>query len=149
MIDTSEQLWLEAQVPADLIGRIHPGDRVQVADGPIGKVISIGGALDRMTRSATMLAEVPPRSGLVAGQMTAVSIIRPAAASGLEVPATSVAWIGEGNAVFVRNDTGFVVVPVRLKGKTTAAATIEGDLTPGQMVAASGLSQLENLIPRE
>lgn len=149
VIDTSEQLWLEAQVPADLIGRIHPGDRVQVADGPIGKVISIGRALDRMTRSATMLADVPPRSGLVAGQMIAVSIIRPSASGGLDVPATSVAWIGESNAVFVRNEKGFNVVPVKLRGKTTSAATIEGDLTPGQMVAASGLSQLENLIPRE
>jgi cobalt-zinc-cadmium efflux system membrane fusion protein len=88
-----------------------------------------------------------PASLLADGR--SVSIIRPAVSGGLDVPAASVAWIGEGNAVFVRNETGFNVVPVKLRGKTTSAATIEGDLTPGQMVAASGLSLLENLIPRD
>jgi cobalt-zinc-cadmium efflux system membrane fusion protein len=38
------------------------------------------------------------------------------------------------------------VLPVRLKGKTLHAATIEGALSSGQQVAVSGLAQLENMM---
>lgn len=148
-IDASDELWLEAQVPADLVGRIRTGDTVQVIGGPVGKVVSIGGSLDKMTRSATMLASVPANSGLLPGQMVTLSVLRPTETGGLEVPASAVAWIGEQHTVFVRNVAGFTLTPVTLRGKSPLGATVAGDLSPGQQVAATGLPQLEFLAAGE
>ncbi len=148
-IDASEELWLEAQVPVDLVGRVRPGDNIQVIDGPQGKVVSIGGSLDRMTRSATMLASVPAKSGLMPGQMVTMTILKPTETGGLTVPPTAVAWVDNQNGVFVRNATGFKLVPVTLRGESPLGATISGDGAIGQQVAASGLPQLEKMLAGE
>ena len=145
-VDVSGELWLEAQIPAELVWRIKPGDAVQVVDGPVGKVVSVGGSLDKMTRSATMLASVPANSRLLPGQMVTLSVVRPTETGGLEVPAAAVAWIGDEHAVFVRSDNGFTLTPVTLRGKSPLAATISGNLSAGQLVAASGLPQLESMM---
>lgn len=145
-IDTSNELWIEAQVPSDLVGRIQLGDKVQVINGPTGKVVSLAGSLDRMTRSAALLASVPGNSGLLAGAMVTVSLLRTTEMGGLDVPASSVAWIDAHPAVFVRSDAGFTLQPVTLRGKSPVGATVAGNLTPGQHVAASSLPQLESML---
>lgn len=143
------EVWVEAQVPADLVTRIRPGDTVQVLDGPQGTVVSISGALDRTTRSALMLASVPVDSGLLPGQMVTLSVLRPTETGGLDVPATAVAWIDRSHAVFVRNDAGFTLTPVTLRGKSPTSATVAGNVLPGQQVAVSGLPQLEAMLAGE
>ncbi len=153
-VDVSGELWLEAQIPAELVWRIKPGDAVsvvggQVIEGLAGKVVSVGGSLDKMTRSATMLASVPANSRLLPGQMVTLSVARPTETGGLEVPAAAVAWIGDEHAVFVRSDNGFTLTPVTLRGKSPVAATVSGNLTAGQRVAASGLPQLESMMTEE
>jgi RND family efflux transporter MFP subunit len=148
-IDASEDIWLEAQVPAEIVARVRPGDKVQVIDGPEGKIVSIGGSLDRMTRSAMMLASVPAKSGLMPGQMVTLTILKSTETGGLTVPPTAVAWINDQNGVFVRNKAGFKLVPVTLRGKSPLEATISGGITPGQQVAASGLPLLERMLAGE
>lgn len=149
MLDTSGELMIEAQVPADLVSRIRPGDLVQVVDGPEGKVISIAGSLDRMTRSARMLASVPAGSGLMAGQMIAVSVVQQAATGSLSVPETAVARLKNQHGVFVRNDTGFALVPVRVAGRSLTDVTILGDVPANAQVASSGLPELEQMLGGE
>lgn len=144
--DVSHNIWVQAQVSADLVSKIHRGDKIQVVDGPEGTVVSIGGSLDKMTRSATMLASLPEGSGLLEGQMVTVSILRTAVTGSLEVPATSVSWINKRHAVFVRQKEGFRVATVTLRGKSPTSATVIGDLAAGEMVAASGLPQLESML---
>lgn len=148
-IGSSDEVWIEAQVPAGLVTRIRPGDAVQVIDGPVGTVVSISGSLDRATRSASMLASVPVGAGLLPGQMVTLSIMRPTETGGLDVPAAAVAWIDETHAVFVRSDSGFTLTPVTLRGKSPMGATVAGDVLPGQEVAASGLPQLEAMLAGE
>lgn len=148
-IDGSDELWIEAQVPSELVARVRPGDTVQVVNGPGGKVMSIGGSLDRMTRSAMMLSSVPANSGLRSGQMVTLTILKPTETGGFTVPPAAVAWINEKASVFVRNDTGFKLVPVTLRGKSSLGATISGEVTLGQQVAASGLPQLEKMLAGE
>lgn len=148
-LSSSPEVWIEAQVPANLATRIRPGDTVQVIGGPAGKVISISGSLDRTTRSAAMVASVPAGSGLLPGQMVTISVLRPTETGGLEIPATSLAWIGETYVVFVRSDAGFTAIPVTVRGKSPLGATVAGAMERGQQVAASGLPQLEAMLAGE
>lgn len=149
VIDTSDELWVEAQLPASLIGKVRPGDSIRLEGGAKGKVLSVGHTLDPKTRSATLTGTVPASAGLVPGQMVTLSIHREAAVSGVDVPAQALVWLSGAPSVFVRIATGFAVLPVTLKGKTLHAATIEGALAAGQKVAVSGLAQLENMIGAE
>ncbi|MGI9403456.1 MAG: efflux RND transporter periplasmic adaptor subunit [Hyphomicrobium sp.] len=149
VLDTSDELWVEAQLPASTIGKVRPGDGIYLDGGVAGKVLSVGHTLDPKTRSATLIGTIPTSAGLVMGQMVTLSIHREAAVAGLDVPAQSVVWVAGTPSVFVRTGSGFTVLPVNLKGKTQQGATIEADLTPGQKVAVSGLAQLENMIAGE
>lgn len=145
-IDTSKDLWLDVQLPAHLVDRLQVGDDIQVVDGPVGKVISIGRNIDKTTRSVRLLAAVPAGSGLLPGQMVKLSLLHTSPTGALRVPASAVAWIGGEYAVFSRSAEGFTVKPVSLRGKTLDAATISGDLAAGDKVAATGLPQLEAIL---
>lgn len=145
-LSLSDEIWIEAQVSADLVTKIRPGDKVQVVDGPVGVVVSIGGSLDKLTRSATLLARLPKDSGLLRGQMVTISVMRDTITGSLDIPATAVSWINERHAVFVRENKGFRLATVSVKGRSQKHATVTGDLAVGEMVAASGLPQLEFLL---
>lgn len=148
-VDSSSELSIEVQVPANLVARIHPGDKIQVIDGPEGTVISVGGSLDRMTRSAALIASVPANSGLMPGQMVTLSVQRAAEVGGLAVPATAVARIAGQDTVFIRTNDGFKLVPVTLRGRSPFGATVAGEIAPDAKVAASGLPQLEQMLAGE
>jgi cobalt-zinc-cadmium efflux system membrane fusion protein len=148
-ISTSDELWIEAQLPADLVQRVKPGDAIDIGGLLTGTVLSVGGTLDPITRSATLLATVPPGSPLIAGQLVSVTLQRPPETGSFEVPAAAVAWIGNAHAVFRRSDNGFSLVPVEVKGKSRTAATIVGSLQADQEIASSGLPQLEALLSAE
>jgi cobalt-zinc-cadmium efflux system membrane fusion protein len=149
LVDTSDELWVEAQLPASLIGKVRPGDSIRLGEGATGKVLSVGHSIDAKTRSAQLIGSIPASSGLVVGQMVMLSIHREAALGGFDVPAQSVVWLAGTPSVFVRTENGFVVLPVSLKSKTLIGATVEGDLRAGQKVAVTGLAQLENMISGE
>jgi len=150
LVDTSDQLWLQAQLPGQMVGKVAVGDEVELPDGNGGKVISVGISLDPVTRSATLLAEIPARGDLVTGQATTISIVRPANASEFEIAADAIAWIGQTPIVFVRTAGGFLPVRVAVKGRTADRATVEAEgLRPGQKLATNGLAQLEKLMTEE
>jgi cobalt-zinc-cadmium efflux system membrane fusion protein len=145
VVDTGEGLWAQAQVPANLIQAIRVGDEVETANGAKGRVISVGIALDPLTRSVPMIAELPAAAALLSGQMTTLTVRRAFIGAGLEAPADAVAWIDGIPRVFARTNTGFNLVSVKLRGQGSRLVTLEGDLQPGQRVAASGLAQLEQM----
>ncbi len=149
ILDTSEELWIEAQLPASLMGKVRPGDNISLEGGAAGKVLSVGHTLDPKTRSAKLIGSIPTSAGYFVGQMVTLSIHREAQIGGLDVPPEAVVWVGGTPSVFVRTEGGFSVLPVKVRGKTLRAATIEADLAPGQKVAVSGLAQLENMIGSE
>jgi len=144
-IDTSNELWVRVQVPADIIALVKPGDVVQISNGSEGRVVSVGDSLDRTTRSSVMYAAIPADSHLFSGQIVSVSILRSTVTGAVNVPASAVVRIGDQPAVFVRNQVGFSLVPVQLRGKSSNVATISGPVTSDAQVAASGLPQLERL----
>jgi cobalt-zinc-cadmium efflux system membrane fusion protein len=148
-VDTSNKLWVEVQVPASVVELIKPGSAIQIVGGPKGHVVSVGTSLQRMTRSALLYAAIPASSGLLVGQLVTVQLQRPAVPGAVSVPANAVARIAGQSAVFVRNDSGFTIKTVELRGQSADAATIVGDLPPDARVAASGLPQLEQMLQGE
>ena len=146
IIDTSDELWIQAQLPASFVGRIAEGDDITVANGITGRVISVGSSLDPVSRSATLLARLPEGSGYVAGQMVALTVSKPATKDALSVPAQSITRIAGTPTVFLRAGDGFVATPVSIRGKTAETATIEGAIRPGQEVAVTGIVQLEKIL---
>lgn len=148
-IDSSDELWVEVQLPATLVGRVAPGDRVRIENGPEGNVLSVGRSLDTLTRSAKLTASVPANSGLVPGQIVSVSIVQRAAPGAFSVPASAVVRVGEADNVFVRNTLGFSLVSVEVHGRSQSSATILADIPRGAHVAASGIPQLEQLLGAE
>jgi cobalt-zinc-cadmium efflux system membrane fusion protein len=148
-VDTSNKLWVEVQVPASVVELIKPGSAIQIVGGPKGHVVSVGTSLQRMTRSALLYAAIPTSSGLLVGQLVTVQLQRPAVPGALSVPANAIARIAGQSAVFVRNDSGFTIKTVELRGQSADAATIVGDLPPDAQVAASGLPQLEQMLQGE
>ena len=145
-IDTCEDLWLDAQVPASIVHRVRPGDSVHLLDGQIGTVVSVGHHIDKETRSAKLLASLPNHSGLLPGQMVNLNIVRSTASGGLKVPAGAVTSIGGKHSVFIRTPDGFALKSITLRGRSNDQATISGDLSAGDIVAVSGLPQLESIL---
>ena len=146
LIDTSDELWIQAQLPAIFVDRISEGDEITIANGIVGRVISVGSSLDPVTRSASLLARLPQGSGLVPGQMVTLTVSRPAAKGALSVPSRSITRIGGKPTVFLRVGEGFAATPVSIRGKTADTATIEGEINAGQEVAVSGIVQLEKML---
>ena len=149
VMDTSDALWVEAQLPAALIGKVRAGDTILLQSGGEGKVLSVSHSIDPKTRSAQLTGSIPAGESLVAGQMVTLSIHREASIGGLQVPAAAVVYLAGAPNIFVRTADGFSVLPITLKGKTLHGATVEGPLAPGQKVAVSGLAELENMIGGE
>lgn len=145
-LDTKDDLWVEAQVPARLVGQLTRGDKVIIEDGPQGEVVSVGHSLDKMTRSATLIARIPAGSGLLPGQMVTLTVVQDALTGAMSVPSTAVARVNGAEGLFVHNDSGFTLVPVRVAGRSPTKATVFGNLEQGAKVAASGLPQLEQLL---
>lgn len=148
-IDTSDELWIEAQLPGHLVSSVALGDRIRITGGPEGQVVSVAGSLDRMTRSLKLTARVPPNSGLLPGQMITLSLIQKAATGALSVPASAVANIESSEGLFVRSENGFKLVPVEVTGRSPEQATVRGDIATDAQVAASGLPQLEQMLGAE
>jgi cobalt-zinc-cadmium efflux system membrane fusion protein len=146
IIDTSDELWVQAQLPAMFVNRVAEGDEIVVSNAIAGRVISVGSSLDPVTRSATLLARLPKDSGLVAGQMVTVTVSRPAVQGTLSVPSRSITRIEGKPTVFIRVAEGFAATPVSIRGKSADIATIEGKIQAGQEIAVTGVAQLEKIL---
>jgi cobalt-zinc-cadmium efflux system membrane fusion protein len=150
LLDTSDQIWVQAQLPGQMVGKVKVGDLIELPDGDSGKVISVGISLDPVTRSTTLLAEIPSRRDHMTGQATTIMIVRPAAPREFEIAADAIAWIDGNPYVFARTKSGFLPVRIVVKGKTADVATVESEgLKSGQKLATNGLAQLEKMMAGE
>jgi cobalt-zinc-cadmium efflux system membrane fusion protein len=148
VIDKSDKLWLEAQLPADLIGQVKPGAMVTVGDAR-GKVIAAGMTVDPRTRSVVLRAEFPASSGLVPGSAVTMTLLAPAPENTLSVPTAALVRVQTKDTIFVATPNGFQIVDVNVLGKNSETAAISGTLKPGQRVAVAGLSELKVLVEQD
>jgi len=149
VIDASRELWLQAQLPAHMVGKAAVGDAIELPNGDAGKVISVGIALDPMTRSTSLLAEIPANPERISGLTTTITIVKPVGPNEFEIPAAAISWIGGKPYVFVQTPTGFRPAPIGIKGQTANVATVAADLRPGEKLAVNGLAQLEKIMTGE
>ena len=149
LIDTSDEIWAQAQLPASLVCHIAPGDKVTVAPSLEGTVISAGCDLDPATRSAQLYARIPEGSGLVPGQMITITASRRLSKEAMNVPTQAVIYADGKPIVFRWMGSGFTVTPVSVLGKTAEIATVEGGLAPGDAVAVTAVAQLEKMMAGE
>lgn len=142
VIDRDDKLWVEARIPAALIGRIKAGDAVQVGSVR-GRVVAAGASVDPRTRSAMMRAELQGAAGLVPGRTTTVTVLGKAPPEAVQVPRSALTKIQGRDAVFIKTPSGYRAQFVTVAGQSDAAAVI-GGLGAGVPVVASGVSQLKS-----
>lgn len=147
-IDTSERMWVEAQLPVALIGKVANGDEIRIGSVS-GKVLAIGREVDPKSRSVMLIGELAPDAAVVAGQLVTVEITRPPVTGVLEIPARALAHVNGEPSVFVKTADGFARTPVTLRGMAVETASVTGAFAPGAKVATSGLVILENLAAAE
>ncbi|MDI4640090.1 efflux RND transporter periplasmic adaptor subunit [Rhodoblastus acidophilus] len=149
IIDTSHELWLQAQLPGNMIGAVAVGDKIELPNGDAGKVISVGIALDPVTRSTMLIAKIPASPEHISGQTTSITVVKQSSSKQFEIASDAISWIGGKAHVFIQTTGGFTPTPIVVKGRTAAIATVEGDLRQGQKLAVSGLAQLEKMMSGE
>jgi RND family efflux transporter MFP subunit len=145
-------LWLEVHVPQQQLRAVAEGMSVSIEpdDRRIGRVLSIGGAVDAQTQqvSVRVLVDVAGH-GLRPGQFVAARIIgAPPAeteAGVWAVPLASVVQVGAGRYVFVRTAQGFSVEPVQQMGTSGENVLVTGALDDRTAVADRGVSALKAL----
>lgn len=141
VIDRDDRLWVEARLPANLIGKVFVGAPVEV-EGQQGRVIAAGSAIDPRTRSAILRAELPRGSSLVPGRATSVTVMGRAPAGGVTIPRPSLARLDGRDTVFVKTLDGYRIQQVTVHGLSSTQAVVTG-LKPGSLVASAGVSQLK------
>lgn len=146
VIDRDDRLWVEARLPASLIGKVRVGGAVEVNGRP-GTVIAAGSAIDPRTRSAVLRAELAAGSGLVPGRSTSITLMGPVSAGGVSIPRASLTRLDNRDAVFVKTLDGYRVQFVQILGLSASTAVVTG-LRPGSLVASAGVSQLKAAVGR-
>jgi cobalt-zinc-cadmium efflux system membrane fusion protein len=141
VIDRDDRLWVEARLPAALIGKVVVGAAVEV-EGQRGRVIAAGSAIDPRTRSAILRAELPRGLVLAPGRATTVTVMGKAPAGGVAVPRTSLVRLDGRDVVFVSSPEGYRTQIVSVLGVSSTLAVVTG-LKPGTVVASTGVSQLK------
>jgi len=149
LIDTSDDMWVQAQLPAPLVGLVAAGDKIAVAPGIEGTVISVTADLDPITRSAVLFARLGEGARLVPGQMVTITVSRRLSKVAVAVPPQAITYADGRPIVFKWNGSGFAAISVAVLSKTAQIATVEGNLAAGQEVAVTGVAQLEKMMAGE
>lgn len=146
VMDTGNGVWVEAALPAGMIGRVAAGDGARVEGGTAtGVVVAAGTSIDPKTRSATVRARLTDPAGLVTGQTVRLSVFRKAQGGSFNIPRNAVTQLASGMAVFVVRPGGFEAVPVQVLARGAQDATVTGKLRAGDRVAQTGVSELKVL----
>jgi cobalt-zinc-cadmium efflux system membrane fusion protein len=145
VIDQTDKLWVEAQLPTDLSTRVKPGLSVDV-EGRRGRVVAVGSAVDPKSRALLLRAEIAGDIRLLPGTAARMTINVKAESGTFSVPQTAVTKLSGQDVIFIDTDRGaFDAVPVKIVGKGPQTISITGDLTEGRKIAVSGISELKSL----
>lgn len=144
-------LWLEIQAPVDFATTLKEGMAVKVSHSEVtGKLISIGRAVDAMSQTVLLRAEVNQGAeSLRPGQVIEVEI-GGATDQGQRLPASALIRHENKPFVFVQtasNDQGihFELRPVRVIRQGGDSVVVDG-VNAGERVASKGLSGLKAIL---
>jgi len=147
VIDAASRYELTAQLPERLLGQVRPGMAVRLpgngTDGIRGEITSVGTVLDPATRSATLRAHIPPGPGVVSGRAVPATVLAPAPAGTLVVPAGAVVEVDGKPSLFVRVPQGVAVRAVTVGDQADGGVLIRSGLRAGEEIAVGGMSELK------
>lgn len=129
--------------------RVAPGMEVRLPDGSSGRVVAVGADTDRTSQRLRVRARADDDRGLIAGQHLELTLLVPAPADAVSVPASSLLTEGKEHVLYVLDGEGYRAVRVERLGGDSEYAVIRGHLQPGERVVARGASALKALIAAE
>lgn len=143
-------VWIEANVFEMDLGKVKVGAdaEITVAAYPNeafkGRVRYVGNTMDRETRTARALIEVPNRDGRLRLDMFANAAIgTDSAVEGLQLPDDAVMLIQGQPTVFVAEADGFQTRAVELGDKLRGRVLIKSGIKPGERVVVAGAYALK------
>ena len=144
-------LWLEIQAPVELAATLKEGSPLKIARSEVvGKLISIGRAVDAASQTVLLRAEVSKGAEtLRPGQVIEVEIAAPASQQ-QRLPASALARNEGATVAFVQTTSdskgvSFEVRPVRVISQGGDSVTVDG-IKPGEKVAIKGVSGLKAML---
>ncbi len=149
VIDAVSRYELTAQLPERLLSEVRPGMAVQLPGDIRGEVTSVASVLDVETRSARLRARVPAGPGVISGRALPATILAPAPAGSLVVPAAAVVDVNGKPTIFVRNARGVVPRPVSVGTPADGRILVRSGLRAGEQIAISGLSELKAIVGQD
>ena len=144
------KVWLEANVGETDLVRVRNGAqaRARVAGMPDkvfeGKVNHVGAVMDKETRTAKAIIELPNPEGLLRPQMFAsVAIEVGTSRKSLALPESAVTLVQGLPTVFVEQAAGFEARPVELAGRSAGRVIVKAGVLPGDLVVTEGVYALK------
>lgn len=145
------RLWVVAQVPESMAGRVAVGQRVHI-EIPSNGVAPIVAKLDWVadivnpeTRTVTVRAEIDNTKRTLKPAMLASMVIEPRPVEKLVVPASAVVRENDADHVFLRTaSNGFKLVAVKLGAETDGLRPVEAGLQGGEPIVVEGAFHLNN-----
>jgi cobalt-zinc-cadmium efflux system membrane fusion protein len=138
------RVWVIAQVPEALVGRVKPGQSVTIeATGAPellrGRVAWIADTVNPETRTVTVRTEVDNPKRMLRPAMLANVIIESAPIERLVVPASAVVRENNQDHVFVKVDDGrFRLTRVTLADESGGQRIVESGLKGGEQIVVDG-----------
>lgn len=164
-IGNLDELWLEINIPQERASQVKIGDRVLVEN--IGEEAPSSSQnaskhnedfSSKVTAKISLISQnVNPenqtvlaravidgnQSSIRPGQRINIQIIQAAAKPAFKVPNTAIAQNEGKSYIFIHNQEGFRVTPVRVVGKEGEQSVISGELTGAEEIAMKGAVALK------
>lgn len=139
-------LWLDMRVPLNAISSLKTGSIISVSDMPVkAKLIMIGHEVDPGNQTVLIRGEVTQgMDSIRPGQYLETKFTTQDNASiQYSIPSEALVRSGNQTMVFVANDKGFQLLPVRLLSQQDTNAIISGDLTGNEHIAITGIAAIK------
>ncbi|HHX90610.1 MAG TPA: efflux RND transporter periplasmic adaptor subunit [Paracoccus sp.] len=147
-IDDRSMILVDFSVPERLVGRIAPGDPLNLtllarSDEQLeGRIRTIDSRVDQASRSLRVVGELAnPDDTLRAGMAFSIAMTLP----GTLVPAVdplAIQWGNEGSFVWAVREGRVTRVPVRILQRSEGVVLVRGALEPGEHVVREGVQSL-------
>ncbi|WP_049622518.1 efflux RND transporter periplasmic adaptor subunit [Frateuria defendens] len=147
VIAPRDRVMLELQVPARYAPSLRVGLPVRVDGEGEGTVSEAGGAVDPLSQTVLVRAELRSR-GLLPGRQTTAILLLPAPPGAVAVPSAALVDRAGKTVLFTATARGYAPVPVeRLAQSADGRSVVRGALAQGAAVVVRGAGAL-NAIPQ-
>ena len=149
-LDNRSALLVRFDVPEAFVGRVRPGDPIEIrtwtarSSDASGEVVDLGSRIDPLTRAFTARARVPnPDDRLRPGMSFRINMELPGATWPV-VPEVAVMWGADGAYVWIVEEGMARRVDVEIVQRGKGYVLVDADLPPGSEVVAEGVQRMRS-----